>query len=290
MRWGQIGDSKGRRTVCLYEETVYEIPARLGNLLQFYGRYRMNCGDKAHALNILRESGARVVGHGRRVWDALPFVRPLDRPGKVICAGLNYRDHAEEMGFAIPEYPALFAKFSNALIGPTDEIRMPRSSTKIDWEVELGLVIGRQVSGVSEEDALSALLGYTVTNDVSVRDWQGRSSQWFQGKSWDKMTPFGPAIVSIDEVDPVAGLAMSCTVDGEERQSGTTADMIFTPAQLISYISTFTTLEPGDLILTGTPAGVGLSYRPRRWLAPGQVLTTSIEGIGELVNTCAPVD
>lgn len=287
MRWAQIKDRKGCRAVCLHENTVYEFPAKLGPLLQFYGRYRMNFADPTKTLTILRENGATTIGHGQELWESLNFVQPIDRPGKVICAGLNYRDHAAEMGFDIPEYPAIFAKFANCLIGPGDEIHMPTQSTKIDWEVELGLVIGQRISRIKEEEALTGLLGYTVTNDVSVRDWQGRTAQWFQGKNWDRMTPFGPVIVTPDELDPTTGLAMRCTVDGEVRQSGNTSDMIFTPAQLVAYISTFMTLEAGDLILTGTPAGVGLSYHPRRWLKQGQILTTSIEGIGELTNKCS---
>ena len=208
-----------------------------------------------------------------------------------MCAGLNYRDHAEEMNLPVPEYPALFAKFSNALIGPNDQIRMPADdgtgSTKVDWEVELGLVVGVRLRNATEEQALEALMGYTVINDVSVRDWQGRSSEWFQGKNWDAMTPFGPVIVSADEVDPLAGLELTCAVDGEVRQRGSTADMLFSPAYLLSYISRFMTLEPGDIVATGTPAGVGLSLHPRRWLKPGQEVRTRIEGIGELVNVCS---
>lgn len=260
-------------------------------LLNFYSRFRLNFGDPKNALSILKENGATVMGHGEQLWASLPFVRPLDKPGKVVCAGLNYRDHAEEMNLPVPEYPALFAKFANALIGPNDQIRMPADdgtgSTKVDWEVELGLVVGVRLRNATEEQALEALMGYTVINDVSVRDWQGRSSEWFQGKNWDAMTPFGPVIVSADEVDPLAGLELTCAVDGEVRQRGSTADMLFSPAYLLSYISRFMTLEPGDIVATGTPAGVGLSLHPRRWLKPGQEVRTRIEGIGELVNVCS---
>ena len=260
-------------------------------LLNFYSRFRLNFGDPKNALSILKENGATVMGHGEQLWESLPFVRPLDKPGKVVCAGLNYRDHAEEMNLPVPEYPALFAKFSNALIGPNDQIRMPADdgtgSTKVDWEVELGLVVGVRLRNATEEQALEGLMGYTVINDVSVRDWQGRSSEWFQGKNWDAMTPFGPVIVSADEVDPLAGLELTCAVDGEVRQRGSTADMLFSPAYLLSYISRFMTLEPGDIVATGTPAGVGLSLHPRRWLKPGQEVRTRIEGIGELVNVCS---
>ena len=291
MRWGQIKDEKGSRAVCFFEETVYELPAKLSPLLNFYSRFRLNFGDPKNALSILKENGATVMGHSEQLWESLPFVRPLDKPGKVVCAGLNYRDHAEEMNLPVPEYPALFAKFSNALIGPNDQIRMPADdgtgSTKVDWEVELGLVVGVRLRNATEEQALEGLMGYTVINDVSVRDWQGRSSEWFQGKNWDAMTPFGPVIVSADEVDPLAGLELTCAVDGELRQCGSTEDMLFSPAYLLSYISRFMTLEPGDIVATGTPAGVGLSLHPRRWLKPGQEVRTRIEGIGELVNVCS---
>ena len=291
MRWAQIKDSKGSRAVCFFEETVYELPAKLSPLLNFYSRFRLNFGDPKNAVAILKENGATVMGHGEELWNSLPFIRPLDKPGKIVCAGLNYRDHAAEMNLEVPEHPALFAKFPNALIGPGEQIRMPADdgtgSTKVDWEVELCLVVGTRLRNATEEQALEALMGYTVLNDVSVRDWQGRSSEWFQGKNWDAMTPFGPVIVSPDEVDPVAGLELVCEVDGVVRQRGTTADMVFTPAQLLSYISRFMTLEPGDLVATGTPAGVGLSLHPRQWLKPGQTVRTRIEGIGELVNVCS---
>jgi len=291
MRWGQIQDDKGRRAVCMHEETIYELPAKLSPLLQFYSRYRTNFGDPANVVSILRENGATTLGHGEELWNTLRFVRPLDRPGKVLCAGLNYRDHAGEMGLEIPKYPTIFTKYPNALIGPNEEIQMPSAnetgSTKIDWEVELCLVIGQKMRRVDEEEALAGLLGYTILNDVSVRDWQGRTSEWFQGKNWDSMTPFGPYIVATDELDPTCGLDLTCEVDGEIRQHGNTSDMIFTSAQLISYISQFMTLEPGDLIATGTPAGVGLSLHPRNWLKPGQTLVTRIEGIGAISNRCS---
>lgn len=151
MRWGQIQDDKGRRAVCVHEETIYELPAKLSPLLQFYSRYRTNFGNPANAVSILRENGATTLGHGEKLWNTLPFVRPLDRPGKVLCAGLNYCDHAEEMGLEIPKYPTIFTKYPNALIGPNEEIQMPSAnetgSTKIDWEVELCLVIGQRCAG-----------------------------------------------------------------------------------------------------------------------------------------------
>ncbi|MCM3509196.1 fumarylacetoacetate hydrolase family protein [Rothia sp. P100] len=215
------------------------------------------------------------------------FIRPLSNVSRVLCVGLNFTDHAKEVGAETPSHPTIFTKFGNALIGPGEQIQMPPESNKIDWEVELCAVIGKEGRRIPVEEAEEYLLGYTVLNDVSVRDWQGRTSEWFQGKNWDSMTPFGPVIVSPDELDIAGGLAMTCTVDGEIRQQGSTANLIFKPAEVISYISTFMTLQPGDLIALGTPAGVGLSLRPRRWLAPGQTVVTEIEGIGRLTNVCS---
>jgi len=215
------------------------------------------------------------------------FIRPLSNVSRVLCVGLNFTDHAKEVGAETPSHPTIFTKFGNALIGPGEQIQMPPESNKIDWEVELCAVIGKEGRRIPVEEAEEYLLGYTVLNDVSVRDWQGRTSEWFQGKNWDSMTPFGPVIVSPDELDITGGLAMTCTVDGETRQQGSTANLIFRPAEVISYISTFMTLQPGDLIALGTPAGVGLSLRPRKWLAPGQTVVTEIEGIGPLTNVCS---
>lgn len=215
------------------------------------------------------------------------FIRPLSNVSRVLCVGLNFTDHAKEVGAETPSHPTIFTKFGNALIGPGEQIQMPTESNKIDWEVELCAVVGKEGRRIPVEEAEEYLLGYTALNDVSVRDWQGRTSEWFQGKNWDSMTPFGPVIVSPDELDIAGGLAMTCTVDGETRQQGSTANLIFKPAEVISYISTFMTLQPGDLIALGTPAGVGLSLRPRKWLVPGQTVVTEIEGIGRLTNVCS---
>lgn len=215
------------------------------------------------------------------------FIRPLTNVSRVLCVGLNFTDHAKEVGAEHPSHPTIFTKFGNALIGPGEQIQMPTESNKIDWEVELCAVVGKEGRRIPVEEAEEYLLGYTALNDVSVRDWQGRTSEWFQGKNWDSMTPFGPVIVSPDELDIAGGLAMTCTVDGETRQQGSTANLIFKPAEVISYISTFMTLQPGDLVALGTPAGVGLSLRPRKWLVPGQTVVTEIEGIGRLTNVCS---
>lgn len=234
-------------------------------------------------INYFSGVGQAELTHPRKIIPTMPI-----KPGKILCIGLNYHDHAAEVGAQIPEHPTVFTKFRNALVGPADPIALPPESQKVDYEAELAVVIGKNVRRADEAQALEAIAGYTILNDVSVRDWQGRTSEWFQGKNWDNCTPVGPYVVSRDEVDPVAGLRIECLIDGETVQSGTTADMIFTPAQLVSYISTFMSLEPGDVIACGTPAGVGMSKKPRRWLRPGEEVTTRIEGIGEITNICRP--
>jgi acylpyruvate hydrolase len=222
--------------------------------------------------------------------DAEELAMPILRPGKILCAGLNYYAHAEEVGQDVPKYPTIFTKFHNSLVGPADDVVMPQASSKIDWEAELAVVIGRTLRKADEAAARDAIAGYTVMNDVSVRDWQGRTSEWFQGKNWDRMTPVGPVVVTADELDPEKGLAVECELDGVQKQSGTTADLIFSCATLVSYVSQFMTLEPGDLIATGTPAGVGLARKPREWIPAGAELVTRVEGIGELRNRCVPED
>ena len=181
----------------------------------------------------------------------------VTRPGKVVCVGLNYRGHVEETGRELPAYPTLFGKFADSLCGPYDDIPLPAASDKVDWEAELTVVIGREARGVDAGHALDHVAGYTVANDTSMRDWQNRTLQWLQGKNFEASTPVGPVLVTPDEVDHASDLRISCTVNDEVVQDSRTSDLIFPPDHLIAYISTFTTLRPGDLILTGTPAGVG---------------------------------
>lgn len=219
---------------------------------------------------------------GRLLPDAVP-VLPLPRPGKVICCGLNYADHIIETGREVPTYPTLFAKYADTLIGSADDVVLP-AGLEIDWEAELVVVVGAHLREASPADAADAISGYTIANDVSVRDWQRRTLQWFQGKVWDRTTPLGPVVVTPDEVDPSAGMHVRCLVNGEERQSGNTKNLVFDAAHLLSYISTFTTLRPGDLVLTGTPGGVGMGMTPPTYLADGDLLETEISGIGTLRN------
>ncbi len=229
-----------------------------------------------------RPSDGRLLDHGKPV----EFMLLLPQPAKVLCIGLNYRSHAAEMGVELPKFPGMWAKFARSLIGPADPIRLPAASRQCDFEVELGIVIGRSVRGASATEARAAIAGYTVCNDVSVRDWQFRTREALQGKAWEAMTPVGPVLVTPDEIDHARDLRLECYVDGERMQDGRTSDLIFDPAYLVSYISTFVTLEPGDLILTGTPSGVGFKRTPPRFLVPGSEVVTRIEGIGELRNRC----
>jgi acylpyruvate hydrolase len=220
-------------------------------------------------------------------FDAAELAPVIPAPGKVVCLGLNYATHIREMGHELPQFPTLFAKYTDALIGPYDDIVLPAVSEQMDWEVELAFVIGRTCRNVAEPEGLEVIAGYTVFNDVTARDWQRRTTQFLGGKTFESTTPVGPWLVSADELPPGAsGLTVRCAVDEEVMQEASTADLLFTPAQIVAYISQITTLRPGDLVATGTPAGVGAGRRPPVFLRPGQVVTTEIEGIGRLQNVC----
>jgi acylpyruvate hydrolase len=229
---------------------------------------------------------AAQAGDVVRVADAelAPVVR---RPGKILCVGLNYRNHILEMGRELPQYPTLFAKYPEALVGPRDAYELPAESEAMDWEAELALVVGQKVRRASEQEAADAIAGFTVLNDVTARDWQYRSAQWLQGKTFERTTPIGPELVTPDElpggVRPVLDLA--CEVDGETEQKASTGDLVFDPVALVQYASTVLTLNPGDVIATGTPGGVGHARKPPRYLRPGSVLVTEISGLGRLENT-----
>jgi len=209
---------------------------------------------------------------------------PIDRPGKIICVGLNYRDHAEEQGVELPKAPLFFAKYTTALIGPGDAIVIPPAVTQCDYEAELGVVIGSRVRNVSRENALEAVRGYVCANDVSARDLQFADGQWTRGKSPDTFCPVGPALVPAAEISDPHALRIRAVVSGEVLQDSTTANLIFGVDDVIAYASQTTTLEPGDLILTGTPAGVGVFRDPQRLLQPGDEVTIEIEGLESLTN------
>lgn len=207
---------------------------------------------------------------------------PVNGIGKIVCAGMNYSDHCIEAGFPIPEQPALFMKATSALSGPVDDIVIPPSATQVDWEIELAVVIGRRTNNVAEADALDAVVGYTILNDVSDRDFQfNHGGQWFKGKSADSFCPVGPWLVTTDEIADPQTLDMHLDVNGRRMQTGTTANMIFGVAALISHISRYMTLMPGDLVSTGTPPGVGMGQKPPVYLKAGDTLRAAISGLGE---------
>lgn len=209
---------------------------------------------------------------------------PVSRPSKIICLGKNYAEHAKEGGFDKPDSPLLFCKTPNTLNGPFDPILLPKSSGKIDWEVELAVVIGKPGKRISKSDAFHYIAGYTVMNDVSGREAQFADSQWFRGKSFDTFAPMGPAMVTADEIGDVQNLRLTARVDGEIMQDGNTRDMIFDIPTLIENISEDMTLIPGDIISTGTPSGVGIFRDPPVVLSAGSVVECRIEGIGTIVN------
>ncbi len=215
---------------------------------------------------------------------AVSLKAPIPRPGKIICIGLNYRDHAAESGQAVPDYPTVFAKFANCVIGPGEAIIHPRISKQVDYEAEMGVVIGRRAKDVRVEAALDYVAGYLPFDDVSARDFQGRTSQWVIGKVFDTFAPMGPALVTPDEVPDPHNLDIRLSIGGEVLQSSNTCQLVFSVPQLVAHLSAVMTLEPGDVIATGTPGGVGAARKPPRWLRPGDVVRIEIERLGVLEN------
>ncbi|GAA5136890.1 fumarylacetoacetate hydrolase family protein [Alloalcanivorax gelatiniphagus] len=215
------------------------------------------------------------------------FAPVVPVPSKVICVGHNYRNHIAEMGREVPEYPTLFTKFADTLIGAYDDIEKPSETDALDWEVELVVVIGKPVRRATAAQAEAAIAGFTVMNDVSVRDWQFRTIEWTQGKIWDSSTPVGPFLTTPDELDGGTrpSLRVTTTVDGETMQDDNTGTLIFDPIKLVQYVSTITRLRPGDLIATGTPAGVGHARSPKTYLLGGETVEVEIAGLGSCKNT-----
>jgi 2-keto-4-pentenoate hydratase/2-oxohepta-3-ene-1,7-dioic acid hydratase in catechol pathway len=209
---------------------------------------------------------------------------PIDRPGKIVCVGMNYRDHAAESGLEVPDRPVLFAKWPNSLIGPGEPILLPAGFDQVDYEAELGVVIGRRARAVAVADALEAVAGYVCVNDVSARDLQFADGQWTRAKSLDTFCPVGPRLTPAAEIPDPQQLRIRCLVNGEALQDSSTEHMVFSVAGLVAFISEGITLEPGDLIATGTPAGVGFTREPPVFLRPGDEVTVEIEGIGALTN------
>ncbi len=235
------------------------------------------------AIEAIRPIVAARAAQGRTLpIGTLRFGAPIARPHQIICVGLNYSDHAKETGQAVPEEPILFTKSPNTLIGPHDNVRIPRGASKVDWEVELGIVIGARASYLDTvEDARNHIAGWVLVNDVSERAFQmERGGQWLKGKSAETFNPAGPWLATPDEVPDVLDLRMTLDVNGRRRQDGSTSTMVFDPFFIVHYISQFMVLEPGDLINTGTPPGVGMGFTPQIWLQPGDVMELAIDALG----------
>jgi len=272
MRIGAEGSE--RPVVRLTDETYIDVSDVIGDFNEeFFGRgmdrLRSLVTERANSGDVAQFAGDRIGA-------------PIARPHQILCIGLNYSDHASETGQEVPSEPILFTKSPNTLVGPNDEVRIPRGCTKPDWEVELGVVIGRRCRYLENEtEAAAAIAGFVVVNDVSARDFQiERGGQWSKGKSAETFNPCGPLLVTPDEVLDVLDLGMWLDVNGQRRQTGSTATMIFSPAYIVHYLSQFMVLEPGDLINTGTPPGVGMGMKPPVWLQPDDVIDLGIDGLG----------
>jgi acylpyruvate hydrolase len=274
--------------------------ARLGALLPASNEQQivdLNRADARLPDNMLGflEMGQSALALARQVLAAPPAAAvlaraavtlkaPIPRPGKIVCLGLNYRDHAIESNLPIPTYPVVFAKFANVVIGPGEAIVLPKISNEVDYEAEFGVVIGKRGRAISEADALSYVAGYLPFHDVSARDYQMRTSQWVIGKTFDTFGPMGPALTTADEVPDPHNLNIQLSIGGEVLQSSNTRHLIFNVPQIIAHLSAVMTLEPGDLIATGTPNGVGAARTPKRFLKPGEVVRIEIERLGVLEN------
>jgi 2-keto-4-pentenoate hydratase/2-oxohepta-3-ene-1,7-dioic acid hydratase in catechol pathway len=232
-------------------------------------------------------AGAPAVEGAPVAYSDLQPLAPVPTPGKIICVGLNYRDHALETGKPIPTEPILFAKFANSVVPDGAHVAIPELTDEVDWEAELGVVIGSTASRVSVDDALQHVAGYVCMNDLSARDLQRSGGQWTRGKAIDGFLPMGPMLVTADEVPDPQALSIRCTVNGDVVQDSSTGQMVFGVAELISTISQTLTLEPGDCIATGTPPGVGMAMTPPRFLRESDVVTVEIEGLGTLTTTLA---
>lgn len=273
---------------------------RLGALRQENGREYITDLNRADAqlpteMLAFLAGGAAMRARAERALAATPpeqglerrqvqLHAPIPRPGKILCIGLNYRDHAAESNVAVPEFPTVFAKYANCIIGPGAEIVIPKVVQKPDYEIELGVVIGKRARNVVEADALAHVAGYVPFNDVSARDYQHRTTQWTLGKAIDTFGPMGPALVTADEVGDPHTLDLQLSIGGEVLQASNTRNLIFNVSQLIADITAVMTLEPGDVIATGTPSGVGAARTPPRFLKPGDVVRIEIEKLGVLEN------
>lgn len=257
------------------------VPANMREFLQG-GEESLSMAKKAMKFVLLksRNSPYKTI----HLLSEVKLQAPIQHQGKIICVGHNYREHILEMGRELPDYPVLFAKFANTIIGPEEDIPLYPISEQLDYEAELAFVIGKQARNVAKEQALDYVAGYTIANDVSYRDLQKRTLQWLQGKSVDGSAPMGPWIVTGDELGDPGSLELVLTVNGKERQRSNTRNLVFTVPFLVEFLSGLMTLEPGDVILTGTPGGVGVARNPQAFLKDGDVVRIEIEGIGVLEN------
>ncbi len=276
MKLATFLDNSERKIGAIVGEQVIAAGADLpSNMLAF-----LAAGAQAQrALQVLIDSGAM----GKPLAE-VQLLAPIPRPGQLLGVGLNYADHIGETGLEKPEYPTFFTKQSTCVVGPGAPIHVPSISDKVDYEGELALVIGKRCKNVPAERAGEVIAGYTICNDVTVRDWQARTPTWTLGKSFDSHGPLGPWLVTADEIADPHNLSLKTWVDGELRQNANTGEMIFNCYELIAYLSQVMTWEPGDVISTGTPAGVGVKMKPRGYLKPGQTVRIEIEGIGVLSN------
>ncbi len=273
---GMDGGEGGRtRAVVLDEDTLVELDAPDVGVFLALPEWKRRAAAA--------QSDTSAVRHPA---DGADLATLIPTPSKVVCVGLNYRTHIREMGRDLPDHPTLFSKFADTLIGARDEIVRPPETDEFDWEVELAVVIGATVRRATRAQAEAAIAGFTVLNDITCRDWQFRTREWLQGKNWDSTTPVGPFLVTPDGLPGGTRpkLRVTLAVDGKVMQSDTTADLLFDPVALVQYISTIVRLNPGDLIATGTPGGVGHARDPKRYLVGGEVVVAEIEGVGRLEN------
>jgi len=281
MKFARFGDRDGSKVACVADSDgnwrdISSIAADIGPATLGSDAWSSLTAGAIAALPLHDPSAARKAP-------------PMAQPRNIWCVGLNYSDHAAEAGLPVPSQPILFNKASGTYCGPNDNILLSPEMTKLDWEVELGIVIGKPAFRVSKEEAAQSIFGYVVVNDVSERAWQmEREGQWVKGKSFPNFCPCGPWLVTADEVD-AANLSMFLDVDGQRMQGGSTSTMIFDPVTIVSYMSEFCRLEPGDLICTGTPPGVGAGMSPQRWLKAGEVVTLGIDGLGDQRQEVVPL-
>jgi 2-keto-4-pentenoate hydratase/2-oxohepta-3-ene-1,7-dioic acid hydratase in catechol pathway len=286
MRLMRLGPAGAERPVVRIDDQTY---IDVSDVVTDFDERFFAANGLAELADIVTERAANA--DLRRSFDDERVGAPIARPHQILCIGLNYSDHAAETGQPVPEEPILFTKSPNTLVGPYDDVRIPRGATKTDWEVELGIVVGRRCSYLeSNEEARDSIAGFVLVNDVSERAFQlERSGQWSKGKSAETFNPAGPWLATPDEFEDVMSLGMWLDVNGTRRQDGSTSTMIFDPYFIVRYLSQFMALEPGDLINTGTPPGVGMGQNPQIWLQPGDVMELGIDGLGtQRQNVVAP--